>query len=575
MRKKPVDQFYLIEMFQLWNSYKPHSKDRGEIVARFMREKDLSKPYVFGLFNELLDGQELHKVAARKKKITRKSPEELALKEKVIEAVAKVKYMDQKGIKSYGKPTAFAMRQAVNMGLILASELPDRGTMDRWLDEAGLSRSQYSRVLASRSWDIEAPNILWMTDASPANRIYISKSNIVTRPDIDPSDKHLDEILYRDNLRKVHIYIVVDVHSGAWYARAFASDPIGSGSKRTGENSIDFRSTLIDAMLPKYNSINPFEGIPQILYSDKGSAFKPLMPFFDKLEIEYMHHFPNNPKAKGFAEGGISRIKRSIETCMSSYTVRNIDDFNIVLQNHMVHNNQIHGHYDKFLKGCIASPIRRITQKNISDAISRELERVVDAYGCVSVNKKLLGIDMELVGVKVKLLERNNTWIAKDPDGNVYNCDPNGKVMNSVKDFSMYRVDADGNKVPVTDRKNSEKEKRRNRIKEEGKLLARTATTEDILYPESNLRKFPAANFTKDTHSTLAPDEFDGVEQALTYILTETGLTVREIPEQLFTQIKHTLELMAEHEKITSALVYKLVNILNKSISRLEAINEK
>lgn len=575
MRKKPVDHFYLMEMFQLWNTYKPRSAERGEIVARFMREKNLSKPSVHGLFNQLLEGQEIHKVAARKKTITRKSAEELAAKEKFIDAIAKVKYMDQKGIKSYGKPTEFAIMQAFNMGLIQQSEIPTRSTVDRWLKEAGLNRSSYSRVLASRSWDIEAPNVLWMTDASPANRIYISKSNIVTRPDIDPSDKHLDEILYRDNLRKVHIYIVVDVHSGAWFARAFASDPIGSNSKRTGENSIDFRSTLIEAMLPKYNGINPFEGIPQILYSDKGSAFKPLMPFFDKLEIEYMHHFPNNPKAKGFAEGGISRIKRSIETCMSSYTVRNIDDFNIVLQNHMIQNNQAHGHYDRFLQGCKQSPIKRITQKNISDAISRELERVVDAYGCVSVNKKLLGVDMELVGVKVKLLERNNTWIAKDPDGNVYECDPNGKVKNNVKDFSMYRVDENGNKIPVTDRKHSEKEKRRQRIKDEGKLLARTATTEDILYPESNLRHFPAAHFTKDTHSTLAPDEFDSVEQALTYILTETGLRANEIKPELFTQIKSSLELMGAHEKITSTYVYKLVNILNKTISRLEAINEK
>ncbi|MBK8397471.1 MAG: hypothetical protein IPL26_19835 [Leptospiraceae bacterium] len=468
--------------------------------------------------------------------------------------------------------------QAINMGLISEQEvslLPTRSTIDRWLKDAGLNRTSYSRVLASRSWDIEAPNVLWMTDASPANRIYISKSGLVTRPDIDPSDKHLDEILHRDNLRKVHIYIAVDVYSGAWFARAFASDPIGANSKRTGENSVDFRSMLIEAMLPKYNGYNPFEGVPQILYSDKGSAFKPLGPFFDKLEIEYMHHFPNNPKAKGFAEGGISRIKRSIETCMSAYTVKTIDDFNIVLQNHMVHNNQAHGHYDLFLQGCKQSPIKRITQKNISDAISRELERVVDAYGCVSVNKKLLGVDMELVGVKVKLLERNNVWIAKDPDGNIYECDPNGKVKNSIKDFSMYRIDENGKKIPVTDRKNSEKEKRRQRIKDEGKLLARTATIDDILYPESNLRHFPPANFTKDTHSTLAPEEFDSVEQALTYILTETGLTVNEIPHALFTQIKSSLELMGAHEKITSTYVYKLVNILNKSISRLEAINEK
>ena len=116
MRKKPVDHFYLMEMFQLWNTYKPRSAERGEIVARFMREKNLSKPSVHGLFNQLLEGQEIHKVAARKKTITRKSAEELAAKEKFIDAIAKVKYMDQKGIKSYGKPTEFAIIQAVNMG---------------------------------------------------------------------------------------------------------------------------------------------------------------------------------------------------------------------------------------------------------------------------------------------------------------------------------------------------------------------------------------------------------------------------------------------------------------------------
>jgi hypothetical protein len=578
MRKKPVDDFYLLEMFQLYNSYKPKSKDRGDVIRRFAQETGLTDVTVHKLFNELKDGQDLHSVAARKKKITRLSPEKLEKQKHVIETIAKVKYMDQAGIKKYLKTNEQATMQAVNMGLIKEEDLYSAGHIRKLLKVAGLNPKSYSRVLACRSWDKEAltPNMLWMTDASPANRVYINKSGKVIRPEVDPSDEHtLSKMIHTENLRKVHIYIFVDVFSGCWFAKAFASDPIGAKSKRAGENHVDFRSAFIEATLPKYNGINPFEGIPQILYSDKGSAFKPLLPFFDKLEIEYMTHLPGNPKAKGYAEGGISVIKRSIETAMSAVTVRDIDDFNLVLHNKMLFINQKNGNYDRFLAGSIKNPIRRLTQKNISDSLSKELERVVDAYGCVSVNNRLLGVHAELVGVKVKLFERKNIWLAKDPEGNVYECDNNGKVKNSIKDYSMYRIDADGNHVPVTDRKLSEKEQTRQRIKEEGKLLARTATIDDILHPESNLRRFPAANFTKDTHSTLAPDEFDSVEQALTYILTETGLRANEIKPELFTQIKSSLELMGAHEKITSTYVYKLVNILNKTISRLEAINEK
>lgn len=578
MRKKPVDDFYLLEMFQIYNSYKPKSKDRGDVIRRFAQETGLTDVTVHKLFNELKDGQDLHSVAARKKKIKRLSPEKLAKQQHLIDAIAKVKYMDQKGIKSYLKTTEQATMQAVNHGLIKAEDLYSAGHIRKLLKEAGLNPKSYSRVQACRSWDKSklTPNMLWMTDASPANRVYINKSGKVVRPEVEPSDEHtLGQMIHKDNLRKVHIYIFVDVFSGCWFAKAFASDPIGAKSKRAGENHVDFRSAFIEAALPKYNGINPFEGIPQVLYSDNGSAFRPLLPFFDKLSIEYMTHVPGNPKAKGYAEGGISVIKRSIETGMSDVTVRDIDDFNLVLHNKMLHINQKNGNYERFVEGSIKNPIRRLTQKNITDSLSKELERTVDAYGCVSINNREIYVHADLVHVKVKLFERNNIWVAKDNDGNVYDCNNNGRVLNGLKDHSMYRKDENGKEIPVTDRKLSDKEKRRQRIIEDGAPLARAATIDDILHPESNLRRFPAANFTKDTHSTLAPDEFDSVEQALTYILTETGLRANEIKPELFTQIKSSLELMGAHEKITSTYVYKLVNILNKTISRLEAINEK
>jgi len=64
MKKKPVDQFYLVEMYNLWKSYPAGSKSRGEVVRRFMSERGVSKVYVHKVFNEHFYSRALNKVHA-------------------------------------------------------------------------------------------------------------------------------------------------------------------------------------------------------------------------------------------------------------------------------------------------------------------------------------------------------------------------------------------------------------------------------------------------------------------------------------------------------------------------------
>lgn len=576
MKKKPVDKFYLLEMFEAWTSYPPQSKERGEIVKRFMDQKLCSKPFVHKLFNELESGISIDSVCARKKP-RKVNPEKEKRKQEIIDALAKVKYMDEKGSKSYIKPTKFSMMQAVNMGLVKEEELPkDRSTIDRWLGREGLNKKSYSRNLAKASWDIEAPNTIHFVDASPANRIYISnKDKVIYRPDIDPNDKHLEEILYRESLRYVHIYVLADGFSGAWYAEAFASDPIGSGSKRAGENSIDMRTMLINAWLPKANNRNPFEGIPLVVYGDKGTAFKPLVKFLDCLGIEYKHHFPGNPAAKGRVEARIGAIKRSIEVCMSNITVRSIQDFNEVLHNHMLFNNQSMEHFEKWLLGTRKNPVRSITPKNIDDALSSRYLRVVNGYGCVSINAKEIYVARELEKEKVEVWENKGKWVARDKEGKIYECDPNGRVYRD-HDFKLYRLDEEGSKLRVSDEfADSEKEKRRKRIKEEAKPLSRTALKDDILYPESKLRYYPAPNVQVETHSPVAPEFFYTVSSAFNYILNESKVTYEELHPIIRDAIQKALESTLDlDQKIPAAMVYKLTNSVLKNHQKLEAINE-
>lgn len=576
MKKKPVDKFYLMEMFEAWTSYPSRSKERGEVVKLFMKHKGMSKAQVHKLFNELEAGLSIDAVCDRKKPKT-KSPEKDKRKKEIVDALAKVKYMDEKGSKSYIKPTKFAMMQAVNMGLVKESELPkDRATIDRWFKDAGLDKKSYARALGVASWNIEAPNAIHFIDASPANRIYISKSNkVVYRPDLDPNDKHLEKELYEKELRYVHIYVLVDGYSGAWYAKAYASDPIGSGSKRAGENSIDLRDMVSEAWTKKPNNRNPFEGIPAIVFGDKGTAFKPLIRFFDKLGIKYAHHFPGNPQAKGMVESRIGAIKRSIEVCMSNKTIKTIDDFNEVLHNHMLFNNQSMGHFDKWLAGTRQHPIRRIDQKNISDALAGKYIRTVNGYGCVSIHTKEIFVNRELTGEKVEVWVNEKRWIARDKQGMVYECDPNGRVYRD-SDFKLFRLDEEGKKHRVSDEfADSEKEKRRKRIKEEAIPLSKTSLKEDIMYPESKLRYYPAPSVATKTHSPVAPEFFTTVDSALTYILDESKITYKElhpgIRDAVIKALESTLDL--EH-RIPAGLVYKLTNSVLKHHEKLEAINE-
>jgi len=181
-------------------------------------------------------------------------------------------------------------------------------TINRWLNEYGYSYSQVKnyREIARNRMRTDAPLKWSFVDASTSELFYLSGSKgrlVLDNSGIITDKNHREEILTSKGYKKITIFCAVDLYSRAYFIKGYVTP---------GESTLFWTRFLFDYMLEKSDPRNPIQGIPQNIYSDKGSALKSeqMREMFDILGINIVQRYPGNAKAKGIVERRIGAYKQ-------------------------------------------------------------------------------------------------------------------------------------------------------------------------------------------------------------------------------------------------------------------------
>lgn len=575
-RARELDPYLLTTLYQRWQAASARN-EKSAVVAEACALWGITKPVIYKAFSRLGAGLSVFDVAGRKTP-RKKSAARKALDEQRLAYAMKVGQYKYGGLgggsKGYTIPTERIIELAIAQGDIQPEEALSRSQTDRLLRKAGVSARDFTvdkktAVTILGGWTNEA----WFIDATPLNRQFLRlDGNVIRRTDLNPSDKHLDDILQKDGLKKIWVFFAVDLYSDAYFLHAFAPEPTTPGAKRGGENSVTWMQFLDMAFLPKNNF--PFEGLPEGLYSDRfsGIAAKTgaLTNYLRTLEITSKTHFPGNSRAKGRVERMQGIFKQRFETVLNLFNTSrreiNLESLNRYALASTREHNEKTGRFAKYLEGLKAHPTRKVTLKNLQDARVHHVTRSLTSYKTVTIKWDRLSesqtyfiegaADFER-GKKFHIYKNVNGVVkAQDPnDGRVYNCDPRGAL--AVRYGSHELLDG-RHGLAETDA-----EKRRKEIVKNDRTFRRALNFDAIFPPENNLVYMPTQGEVIQTNSIVAPDTFATADEARAWLAFTSRTALGTLRDDLAQRIDKVLDLDIElNGSITRETAQRLLDIL-------------
>lgn len=578
---KVFDEHLVIEFARRMNQAQSRA-DKGEALRWFIGLTGVSKSTAYNALKKINSGISYGDVAKGKQvRKRRKNDIEIAREKQdaiIVSGIKRRAGEDKKWV-----PTERAIAIAESMDQIEKGKYT-RSTMDRLMKKYELnSRSAKLRPTAQKL-TAKHPGHVFVVDATPIDHYYLRLDRSIHRHDGPAGDKHLDDILEKEKLSKIWVYYLVDMYSHAFLAMPFASIPKGKRSKNPGENSDDWLTFLRWCFMPKHGVPSPLtdrkapfkdcpvEGVPVVLFSDKGSGIGKsslIKNMCNRMGARVVTHMPNNPSAKGLVEGRIGAFKRSFESQLNPRLITDINQLIYFYQAWAHYWNSTHGAYDLWQKGVKINPIRRITEQNFRDASVAHFIRVIDAYGCVSIDneKWFVHWDEKYRGTKVSLyrppvFEGEKRFIAELEDNTVIEC------IEGVPEHDFENIKS----YPISDGARNRAEAR-----EQGKGTEKIMIIDDILPPDNkdeNVVRMPSPAIPVETHSPVAPDTFENPGKAWKWILDQTGLFLGEISESNRALIQQGLNLaMKTYGHVPSELVISFSNLINLH-KQAEGVNQ-
>ncbi len=216
-------------------------------------------------------------------------------------------------------PIKAAIEEAYESGAIKA--MYHEATVARLLRENKLSVKQLKRPTPHVRLRSPHPNYMWQIDPSICVLYYLKKGAGMAVMDRDKFYKNKPQNFAKIANERVFRYVATDHCTGAFYCKYY----LASGENR--EILFDF---LLTAMGEKDRQKNPFEGVPKMIYWDKGSANDSGMikGFLDQLGVKHGAHIAGNSRAKGQVEVTNNIIERYFEGKLSRCHVNSIDELN-------------------------------------------------------------------------------------------------------------------------------------------------------------------------------------------------------------------------------------------------------
>lgn len=430
-------------------------------------------------------------------------------------------------------------------------------TVNRWLARMGMNRRGFQTQKKAVKLTGEYSNHIWEVDATVSNLYYLSTTGKVIRNDSLARDKsHADDRIRKLGLKKIWLYVVVDLYSRAWWCRGFADEKLG-------ENSADYFEFFRECFLPKQGI--PMHGLPRVLYSDPGSALqsKMLARMCDYLGIKQIFHAPHHSRATGAVEARIHAIKRQGEAKLAllpqDQRPATIEEYNDFIQGYAREHNAKSGAWIKWHKNTVG--LVTVTDQDIINSVAEPFTRLIDVHGCISVNAQLFEVvdSQELIGQKVDVWRRlDGSMVVQSNDGRLF----------AVKNTGPVEVSPDGTRFHAF--KKSAGEINRDLAIVEGKKFRRGILREDVAPQKQNVLHIPAAGTPLVKASAVPLDEYQDTESAWLFLTTATGYARAELPEETRIKIDHFFDaLMAmEPPAIRGEDLMRLANSIQKQLRK-------
>jgi hypothetical protein len=396
MSKKIPDE-RLLELKKRLDLLLPRNPERVKMIQSFADLYAVSVGSVYRALREKHIPKTLRRADAG---ITRVLPNaEMEMYCQIIAAM-KLRTRNKKG---HHLPTTEALRLLEGFGVETAKGLkkPPKGILKKTTVNHYLKKWGFD----FRSLDIEPASI----------RFQANHSNDCWHFDLSPSDlKQLPEwpawVENRKGRPVLMLYSVVDDRSGVAYQEyhvVFGEDV---------EAALRF---LYRAMAVKEIEGFPFQGIPQMIYTDNGPIAKSqvFQKVLEYLGIDLRTHMPKGKdgrrttaRAKGKVERPFRTIKEIHETLYHFHTPKNEEEANSWLLNYVLrynekgHRSENHSRIEDWIKNLPASGLRKVCSWDRFATFAREPERrKVAGDATIKVNGGTYRVDSALAGHDVIL----------------------------------------------------------------------------------------------------------------------------------------------------------------------------
>jgi hypothetical protein len=286
-----------------------------------------------------------------------------------------------------------------------------------------LTRSTVNYYLKAWGYDHDS-----MTRQPPAVRFQAQHSNECWHFDLSPSDlKHIKQPLWVEPGRGnplLMLYSVVDDRSGACYQEYHCV---------YGEDVEAALRFLFNAMTAKAQDGFPFQGIPEMIYTDNGPIAKSqvFQNVMDCLGIKLATHLPNGKdgrrvtaRSKGKVERPFRTVKEAHETLYHFHEPQTEAEANLWLHQYLLHYNdrphriEPHSRMEDWVRNLPKSGLRSMCNWERFCTFARSpQQRKVGPDARVSVEGVAYEVDPDLAGETVVLwwgLFDNELYVEKD-----------------------------------------------------------------------------------------------------------------------------------------------------------------
>jgi hypothetical protein len=285
-------------------------------------------------------------------------------------------------------------------------------TLNRHLSRLGYDHQRMIREPPAVRFQAEHSNAIWHFDMSPSDL-----KQLKAPPWIDPDRRGAPSLM---------LFSVVDDRSGVAYQEyrcVYGED---------AESALKF---LFNAMSPKANEGDPFQGIPSTLHLDNGSVAKSAVfkRVMESLGVEVITHLPagsdgrrTTARSKGKVERPFRTVKEAHETLYHFHEPETEAEANLWLARFIAnynakdHRTEPHSRIDDWLAHLPADGVRQMCAWERFCAFAREPERRLVGIDCrLTVAGVAYEVDPELAGETVVVwwgLFDQELWVERDDE---------------------------------------------------------------------------------------------------------------------------------------------------------------